>query len=276
LAAGIAVGVVFAIGTAWGQAPTTGPLARPTPITPLVPALTPVSTAPLPIATPTLRVLGSVALPAPDRVGKVSLERVLAVRRSVRRFRREALTMAQLGQLLWAAQGVTDKAQGLRTAPSAGQTYPLEIYFVTGTGHYHYVPRAHRIEQLGFRDIRSAVAKVAGGQDWLSNAGAIFVLAADPARADAKFRERAPRYICFEAGHAAQNMLLQATAMGLAAVPLGAFYDETLSQLLNIPPDQIPLYTVAVGVPETPIKVTPEVTKTPALTPKKVQTPAAK
>jgi len=202
-------------------------------------------------AAPTTASREIIELPPPKTNGNASLEEVLAQRRSVRTFDpQKSLSMEQLGQLMWAAQGVTEPKRGLRTAPSAGATYPLELYAVTPEGHYHYVPSGHRFERLGTRDLRRALANVPrNNQSLFSSATLVVVIAADYRRSIAKFGERAAgRYVLFEAGHVAQNLLLEATAQGLACVPTGPIYeDDAVNRLLSIPIEQKPLYTIAIG-----------------------------
>jgi SagB-type dehydrogenase family enzyme len=187
-------------------------------------------------------------LPAPATDGEISLEAALAARRSVREFTDEALTLREISQLLWAAQGITADWGG-RTAPSAGALYPLEIYLVSADGLSHYEPAPHRLVFLGRTDLRRSLAIAALGQSQVSDAPAVFVIAAVMERTEAKYGDRAERYVDMEAGHACQNLLLQATALGLGAVPTGAFSDAAVSAVLRLPGDQTPLYLVPVGHP---------------------------
>lgn len=187
-----------------------------------------------------------VALPAPRLAGTLSLEATLAQRRSTREFSDEALTLAEIGQLLWAAQGVTSST-GQRTAPSAGGLYPLEIYLVTRENVFHYEPPAHYLLVQRQGDARSALWSAALQQDAVKNAPAIFVIAGVYARTALKYGDRAARYVQLEAGHAAQNILLQAGALKLGAVPIGAFDDEQVKQTLALPAEQQPLYLISVG-----------------------------
>jgi SagB-type dehydrogenase family enzyme len=186
------------------------------------------------------------ALPEPHRDGRVSVERALAERRSVRRFRADELTRAELAQLAWAAQGVSS-AEGLRTAPSAGATYPLELHVATSEGLFHYVPRAHALERRASEDVRGALERAAHGQDAISSAPAVFLFAAVVGRTEERYGRRAERYVFMEAGHAAQNLLLQATALGLAGVPMGAFEDDAVHRAARLASEERPLYLVPIG-----------------------------
>lgn len=191
----------------------------------------------------------NVSLPAPTRAGRVSLEEALTRRRSVREFAAKPLPEATLGQLLWAAQGITHP-DGLRTAPSAGALYPLEVYVATATGFYHYNPRRHELERRSSTDLRPALARAALEQASIREAGAVIVFAAAVKRTAYKYGPaRAPRYVFLEVGHAAQNVLLQATALGLGAVPVGAFHDADVQRALSVPKDEEPVYLVPVGYP---------------------------
>ncbi len=190
-----------------------------------------------------------VALPAPQLKGRLTLEEALAQRRSVREFADAPLTLTELGQLLWAAQGTTHPA-GLRTAPSAGALYPLQVYAVTREAVYHYLPQGHQMTTHVRGDVRSALHAAALRQDSVLQAPATMVIAAVYARTAQKYgEERSPRYVHLEAGHAAQNVLLQAVALGLGAVPIGAFEDDRVRQVLTLPSDQQPLYLIPIGHP---------------------------
>jgi SagB-type dehydrogenase family enzyme len=187
-------------------------------------------------------------LPTPGQRGEVSLGEALTRRRSIREFREEGLSSAELSRLLWAGQGVTDP-RGFRTAPSAGALYPLEVYAATGEGVYHYLPQSHRLDMLSTEDRRLGLWEAGLKQGALQEAPAIIVIAAIYSRTEAKYGPRAERYVHLEAGHAAQNILLQATAIDLGAVPIGAFYDQKVQEVLALPQDQEPLYLIPVGHP---------------------------
>jgi SagB-type dehydrogenase family enzyme len=188
-------------------------------------------------------------LPEPNLQGVTSLEKTLANRRSVRQFKDTPLTEAQIGQLLWAAQGITHPS-GLRTAPSAGALYPLEIYAATQDGLFHYQPHTHSLEKLLEQDPRPALYQAALRQNSVLEAPLVIVISAVFERIAQKYGDaRTPQYIYLEAGHAAQNILLQAVALDLGAVPIGAFYEDQVSDALSLPPDQTPLYLMPVGHP---------------------------
>jgi SagB-type dehydrogenase family enzyme len=190
-----------------------------------------------------------VALPSPRTSGPVSLEETLARRRSIRELTAEPLTPAEIGQLLWAAQGVTD-AQGRRTAPSAGALYPLELYAVTAEGASHYLPAEHALLPVKDGDLRPRLRTAAFDQAPIGDAPLVVVVVGVPSRTEAKYGvDRARRYVALEAGHAAQDLLLQAVALGLGGVPIGAFNDPGVAGVLGLPADEEPLYLLAVGHP---------------------------
>ncbi|HEU5260777.1 MAG TPA: SagB/ThcOx family dehydrogenase [Gemmatimonadales bacterium] len=189
------------------------------------------------------------ALPTPAANGPVSVEQALLRRRSVREYTTHDLTEAEVSQLLWAAQGVTHP-DGLRTAPSAGALYPLELYVATRAGLHHYEPRGHRLLRSSQADLRPALSRAAHGQAAVANAPAVFIITAAPARTAAKYGvERGARYVQLEAGHAAQNLLLEAVALGLAGVPVGAFDDAEILRTLRSARGVVPLYLIPVGHP---------------------------
>jgi len=183
-----------------------------------------------------------------------SLERALARRRSVRELAATRLSLAEAGQLLWAAQGITHP-DGLRTAPSAGALYPLECYLMAGSvdglepGLYHYRPQGHGLEKVRDGDRRRALAGAALDQRWVQEAPAVVVIGAIVARTTGKYGERGVRYVHIEVGHAGQNVLLQATALGLGAVVVGAFRDDAVREVLGLPADVQPLSLIPVGKP---------------------------
>jgi SagB-type dehydrogenase family enzyme len=193
---------------------------------------------------------GNGALPEARKEGGMALVEALAKRRSVREYRADRpLTRAELGQLLWAAQGTTTD-RGRRTCPSAGALYPLEVYVLTAEGLFHYRPDGHRLEQKGKDDVRGATWAAALRQEAVRRAPAVFVIAAVHTRTANKYGPvLGPRYVHMEAGHAAQNLLLQAVALGLGGVSIGAFHDERLRKELGLPEDHEPLYVIPVGVP---------------------------
>lgn len=189
------------------------------------------------------------ALPSPRLGGPLSLEEALAARRSVRSFSEEALTRAEIGQLLWAAQGVTD-ADGHRTTPSAGALYPLELDVVTVDGLARYVPEGHRLIPRGSADLRPALRRGALDQAAVGEAPLVIVISGVVGRTAARYgAERAERYVALEAGHAAQNVLLGAVSLGLGAVPIGAFDDAEVRRVLALAEGEDPLYLIPVGHP---------------------------
>ena len=188
-----------------------------------------------------------IKLPSPRRESSTSLEEAIVQRRSRRSFTQQDLSWEQVSQLLWAAQGITDESTQFRAAPSAGALYPLELYVVTGEGVYHYLPQGHELEKVLDGDFCPPLCEAALSQPAVEDAPVSIVIAAVYQRTEKKYGERAVRYVHLEAGHAAQNILLQAVALGLGAVPVGAFYDDKVQEVLSLPPDEEPLYIISVG-----------------------------
>jgi len=190
-----------------------------------------------------------VDLPAPSTDSGISVEKVILERRSSRTFASTPLEPVEIGQLLWAAQGITDPT-GKRTAPSAGALGPLELFMVTAEGVRHYLPEKHALQARAKGDRRSALASAAADQDMVAKAPAVMVITGILARTAWKYgSDRAWRYVNLEAGHAAQNVLLMATAMGLAGTPVGAFDDNVVMDLLGLPADHRPLFLLPLGWP---------------------------
>lgn len=190
-----------------------------------------------------------IRLPGPQAKGTLSLEESIAKRRSLRSFAREPLTVEQIGQLLWATQGITDTIEGLRSAPSAGALYPLEIFIVLPVGVYHYEPFRHILKRTVAGDVRPVLQRAALDQEAVGHAPAVFVIAAVFERTAHKYGVRANRYVYLEAGHACQNLLLQAAVKGLGGVPVGAFEDDEVARLLKYTKELKPIYLVPVGHP---------------------------
>jgi SagB-type dehydrogenase family enzyme len=196
---------------------------------------------------------GDVALPAPRTSGPISVEEVIHRRRSVREFRKESLALASLSQLLWAAQGITSEG-GLRSAPSAGATYPLRIWVVAGvveslpSGIYRYVPERHVLVLGAPGDHRSAVARAALDQRWMADAPVILVVCAEFARTTGRYGDRGQRYVHMEVGHVAQNVSLQAGALGLGTTVVGAFRDAEVARVVALASREQPLALLPVGV----------------------------
>lgn len=190
-----------------------------------------------------------VKLPPPRSRSEISLEEALAKRRSIRSFSSAKLGWEDIGQLLWAAQGITEKGGGLRTAPSAGALYPLEMYVVMEAEVYHYQPRGHQLQRTLESNVRNELGRAALGQECVQEAPVVFVITGVLERTARQYGERSQRYVHIEAGHAAQNLLLQATAFGLGAVPVGAFRDAQVEKLLKLPNGEMALYLIPVGWP---------------------------
>ena len=193
-----------------------------------------------------------IILPKPRYDSDVSVEESMLKRRSVRSYTDEALTLQEVSQLLWAAQGTTDPS-GKRTSPSAGALYPLEVYVVVGNvenvakGVYKYKPHQHELVKVLEGEQRKALAKAALDQQSVAQGAIDIVITAIYERTTSKYGDRGIRYVHMEAGHAAQNVYLQAVALGLGTVSIGAFYDDQVKEVLNLPENEEPLYIMPVG-----------------------------
>ncbi|MEA3406902.1 MAG: SagB/ThcOx family dehydrogenase [Chloroflexota bacterium] len=193
-----------------------------------------------------------IVLPMPRRESDVSVEEALQQRRSIRDYAEAPLTIVEVGQLLWAAQGITDE-RGYHTAPSAGALYPLELYVVVGKvetlapGVYHYDSHNHALERVADGDRRQALAREALEQDCVRQGAIDIVFTAVYERTTAKYGQRGRQYVHMEAGHAAQNVYLQCVPLKLGAVVVGAFQDKGVQDVLELPEERIPLYIMPVG-----------------------------
>jgi SagB-type dehydrogenase family enzyme len=198
----------------------------------------------------------TISLPAPRLKGEMSLEEAILKRRSRRDFRDSPLTLGEVSQILWAGQGITDAA-GLRAAPSAGALYPLDLYLVVGKqgveglgeGVYHYLPQGHSLEPTLQGDVRQTLARLSLERMFIAGAPLSLLITGEYERTTKKYGERGVRYVHMEAGHVA-HVYLQAEALGLGTVTMGAFQDEKISEALNLPPSYRPLYLMPIGHPE--------------------------
>ena len=182
----------------------------------------------------------------------VSIERALAGRRSVRDYAALPLTLEALSQILWSAQGLSGP-RGLRTAPSAGALYPLEIYVASGDvtdlalGLYKYACAGHLLVRTSKEDKREELFNAALRQGSVKRAPVVLIMCAVYERMTAKYGRRGIRYTDMEAGHASQNVYLQAESLGLAALAIGAFDDSRIKKIVNLTPEETPLYLMPVG-----------------------------
>jgi len=194
----------------------------------------------------------SLTLLEPRLRSEISVEEALLKRRSVREYGNAPLTLEEVSQLLWAAQGITSEWGG-RTAPSAGALYPLEVYIAAGnvenlsTGVYKYNPERHELIKVRDDDVREELAEAALSQVWVKEGAIDIVIAAIYGRTTKKYGDRGVRYVHMEAGHAAQNIYLQAATLDLGMVTVGAFHDDWVKEIMSMPEDEIPLYLIPVG-----------------------------
>jgi SagB-type dehydrogenase family enzyme len=194
-------------------------------------------------------------LPKQKTKGLLSLEETLASRRTRRDFQAKPLLLEELAQLLWSAQGITGADGTLRTAPSGGALYPLDVYAVVGeasvqglnAGVYRYLPSQHGLEQVATKDLRADLAQACLRQTWMAGAPVSLVLTAEYGRIERKYGARGKRYALIEVGHAGQNIFLQAEALGLGAGIVGAFDDAGLAKALHLPRAHEPLIVMPVG-----------------------------
>lgn len=204
-------------------------------------------------------------LPSPQLKGNVSLEETIARRRAVRKYREDPLSLPQLSQILWSAQGITG-SRGFRAVPSAGATYPLEIFVVVGrqaviareprqstrelqAGIYHYEVDSHSLILHKAGDLRPDLARATLDQQFIIHAPVTIVMCALYHRTSEIYGRRGERYIHIEVGHAGENVHLQAVALGLATVGVGAFRDEEVREVLGLEEQIRPLYIMPVGKP---------------------------
>ncbi|MDZ7766377.1 MAG: SagB/ThcOx family dehydrogenase [Melioribacteraceae bacterium] len=194
----------------------------------------------------------TIQLPDPNISGSVSVENAISKRRSVRNFQNKSLTLQQISQLLWSAQGITSR-DGLRAAPSAGALYPLEIYVVAGNvenldpGVYRYIPKQNQLIKTSEGDKRSELVSAASNQEWIADAPVLFVFSVIYERTTGKYGQRGIRYVHMDTGFAGENLFLQAVALNLSSVVVGAFRDEQVKRVLLLDENENPMIIMPVG-----------------------------
>jgi SagB-type dehydrogenase family enzyme len=196
-----------------------------------------------------------VKLPPPAYKGTVSVEEALKARRSVRQYASRSLNLQQVSQLLWAADGLNDPQGKKRTAPAARAAYAVDLYLVAGEqgvtdlapGIYRFLVADQALEQVGKGEFRAKVAQACNHQAWMKEAPAMVVITGDYARCAVKNGAQAPMYTHMESGFVAQNLFLQAGALGLGAGIAGGFEEQALSQALKLPKEVQPLLVMPVG-----------------------------
>lgn len=214
-----------------------------------------------------------VQLPAPQYDSRMSVEKAIRLRRSVREYVDSPLSISEISQILWAAQGFTQERKdpprmwnpkyewqgGLRTAPSAGALYPMEIYLLVGNvdglakGVYKFIPKNHSLQRVMAVDKRADLCNAALKQASIEKAPAVIVMAGVYERTSFKYGERAERYVHIEVGSIAENVYLQGMTLGIGTVIIGAFYDKDVKSVLRLPEDEHPLAIMPLGkMPKTP------------------------
>jgi SagB-type dehydrogenase family enzyme len=195
------------------------------------------------------RSAADIKLPQPDRQGRLALEQSLDRRQSVRKYVAGPLSLPEVSQLLWAAQGTNKWAK--HTAPSAGAISSLTVYLAAGEveglapGLYRYHNKTHSLKAVLSQDRRASLAQACYNQSWVLKAPISIIIAANLGAISSRYGQRARRYTDIETGHVGQNLYLQATALNLGTVAVGAFSDEQVKEILAI--DEEPLYIMPVG-----------------------------
>lgn len=188
-----------------------------------------------------------IRLPEVKCKSSTCIEEAIVKRRSIRDFSDEKISLEELSQILWAAQGITEKRWGFRSVPSAGALYPIEIFVVMQEGVYQYKTRNHSLKLILKEDVRSELSTAALSQDFIRRAPVSVVITAIFERTKRKYGERGKRYVYIEAGHVSQNIYLQCESLNLGTCAVGAFYDDSVQGVLRIPRNYVPLYIMPIG-----------------------------
>jgi len=194
-----------------------------------------------------------IQLPWPKLKSNISVEEAIYKRRSHRAYKKTPLTIEEISQLLFAAQGITDRQQDLRTVPSAGRLYPVEIYLVSGKikgilpGVYKYQFQTHQLIRTLKERKRKKLSEAAFFQFWIKEAPATIILCGVFKRTTEKYKGRGKRFVLMEIGHAAQNISLQAVSLNLGTVCVGGFEDKEVKEVLRLKKEEKPLYLMPIG-----------------------------
>lgn len=194
-------------------------------------------------------IMKEMTLPPAKNTGQMPLEEAIQKRKSVRKYSPKELTLEQVAQILWAANGANPRTKNFvaRNVPSAGGIFPMTVYLLDKNGVYRYQPLNHSLALVKAGDKRKELSEAALGQGFISQAPVNLVITADVAKCAQKYGDRAQRYTDIEAGHIGQNISLQAVSLGLGTVMVGAFNDEAVREVLAIPDNESPLYIIPVG-----------------------------
>lgn len=195
-----------------------------------------------------------IKLPVPKYSGSMTVEEAILRRRSERTFHPQQLTLENISQLLWAGQGITDPNWGFRAAPSAGSLYPLTLYIAKSDGIFEYVPDGHKLIQIVKDDRRPSLVRASLGQGYIGEAPLVIIITGNFRITEAKYGQRAYRYVNMEVGHVAENIHLQAVAMGMISVTIGAFWDDVVAKTLELPDTRDPYLILPVGYYQEPKK----------------------
>jgi SagB-type dehydrogenase family enzyme len=185
-------------------------------------------------------------LPPPRYESEVSIEKALLERRSIRSYKEEPLTLNDLSQILWAAQGITEPKKGLRAAPSPRALYLLQVYVLPGNvtnlpmGTYRYEPQGHELVKTADGNKKAELFQAAG-QTPIKNAPVALVITG------LSEKTKNPAWIYLEAGHAAENVYLQSVSLKLGTVAMAGFKEEEVRKVLNLPEKERVIYIMPMG-----------------------------
>jgi SagB-type dehydrogenase family enzyme len=189
----------------------------------------------------------SIKLPPPRLDGTMSVEKALQERRSIRAYKEEPLTLQEVSQILWAAQGITEPKKGLRAAPSAKAGYFLKTYLFAGNvtglpmGMYRYEPKGHELVKIAEGDKKGDLFKAAP-QAPIKAAAAALLFTGDLERS-----ANNTAYSYYEAGHVSQNVYLQATSLGIGTVAMAGWKADEVRKAFGFSEKELPVYIMPLG-----------------------------
>jgi SagB-type dehydrogenase family enzyme len=188
-----------------------------------------------------------------------NLKSLLERRYSCRNFQEKSLNLDDIATILWATCGkkYDSVTRASKTIPSAGATYPLELYLVVGRnsvdrlkeGMYHYLIEEHSLEFVRENDLRGELTTACLGQGFIEKAPVSLIITAYFERTTQRYKKRGENYVYMESGHASQNAYLAITNLGLSTVEVGAFIDNDVKRVLRLDKDCTPLLVMPIGYP---------------------------
>ncbi|GAP13399.1 protein containg SagB-type dehydrogenase domain [Longilinea arvoryzae] len=201
-----------------------------------------------------------IRLPAHDQAPtpEMDLRRAMEVRKTIRQYSPQPLSLEELSYLLWVTQGVrriTTRPSTARNVPSAGARHAFETYVLINRvdglepGLYRYIATQHALLLAdGSLDINVRLTEACAHQEHVGNSAVTFFWVAVLERMYWRYGERGYRYLFLDAGHVCQNLYLAAEAIDSGVCAIGAYDDDALNAALGVDGEnQFTVYAATLG-----------------------------